>query len=84
MSDDEAFTHHITVAGTLSARFARGCGCAIAAGAEPGTTTLALHDPRGVRLGAVLRGLENLGVEVRGVDPVRGDPRAGRTGGNRE
>lgn len=83
MRHDASVTHHITVAGTLSPRFARGCGCGIVGGAAPGTTILSVRDPDGARLGAVLRGLENLGVEVKAVGRGPEERHVEQTGGDR-
>lgn len=82
MREDEPITHLITVSGTLSPRFARGCGCRIADDAAPGTTTLVVRGADDARLGAVLRGLENLGVEVRAVEPAPDGRRATESGGD--
>lgn len=83
MRHDEPITHHITVSGALSPRFARGYGCRITDEAAPGTTILVVHGADGARLGAVLRGLENLGVEVRAVERAPDGRRADESGGGR-
>lgn len=70
MDDHDTHPLHfrITIAGTVSDRFARGCLCEVTARTEGGTSTLECDISTAAGLGAVLTGLANLGVEVLAVD----------------
>lgn len=69
MTDHDGHIHcRITIAGTVSDRFARGCRCEVSARTGDGTTILGCDIPTAADAGRVLAALGNLGVDVLAVD----------------
>ncbi len=66
--DTHSLHCRITIAGTVSERFAQGCLCEVTSGTDRGTSLLECDVTDAAGLGAVLTGLANLGVEVLAVD----------------